>query len=313
MKSAVKTIAITLGDPAGIGAEVASKALSRFKKSKNISFVIIGDLYSKQKYFSGLSGSYEYHLADGNVTNLIIPGKPTRHSAKLSYEFLKTSVAFLKSRKVDAVVTAPVSKEGIQAVDPQFIGHTEFYAQQFKVRNYDMMFVTDEFKTVIVTRHVPLARVADFLTRKMVCDSIVLADESLRKYFGIKRPVVAVCGLNPHAGEGGKIGRDEITKIIPAIKDARKRGVNVTGPMSADTAFTPYQRKNFDVFISMFHDQGLIAIKTLYFEKVVNLTTGLPFVRTSPAHGTAFDIAGHDKADASSMYHAIKLAASLSS
>lgn len=313
LKSAVKVIGITLGDPAGIGAEVTAKALSKIKKSKGVSFLIIGDSYSQRKYFSRLSTLWKYHLIDLSPEASIIPGRPTTDSSKLSYEFLKTSVALLKNKAIAAVVTAPVSKEGIHAVDPHFVGHTEFYAEQFKVKNYDMMFVTDELKTIIVTRHVPVTKVSGLLTHKKILDSIILADESLRKYFGIRRPSIAVCGLNPHAGEGGKIGREEIAKIIPAIEAARKYGVNVAGPFSADTLFTPHKRKSFDVIISMFHDQGLIAIKTLCFDKVVNLTTGLPFIRTSPAHGTAFDIAGRGKADASSMYHAITLAVSLSS
>lgn len=313
-RSAVKVIGITIGDPAGIGPEVTAKALVNLKNSKHVSFVIIGDEFSRKKYFSRIMGPSVYCSVGGRLDQkTFAPGKTTLQSARLSYAFLEKSVELLKNRMIRTVVTAPVSKESINAVDPDFVGHTEYYAGHFGIKKYDMMFVSEEFKSVIVTRHVPLTDVSKLLTKKKILDSIVLVHESLQKYFRIKRPAIGVCGLNPHAGEGGKIGREEKTVIIPAIEKALRMGLNVAGPFAGDTMFIPRRRKAFDAVISMYHDQGLIAIKSLHFDSVVNLTIGLPFVRTSPAHGTAFDIAGRGRADASSMVHAIKLAMSLSS
>lgn len=313
-RSAVKVIGITIGDPAGIGPEVTSKALAKLKNSQHVSFVIIGDEISRKKYFSRLAGHSVYCCVGGRMDHKSFsPGKTNRLCAKLSYAFLEKSAELLKSNMIQAVVTAPVSKESINAVDPHFVGHTEFYAGRFGIKKYDMMFVSEEFKSVIVTRHVPLIDVPKLLTKQKILDSIVLVNGALQKYFGIRRPSIAVCGLNPHAGEGGKIGSEEKTVIIPAIAKARQLGVEVAGPFAGDTMFIPRQRKAFDTVICMYHDQGLIAIKSLHFDSVVNLTIGLPFVRTSPAHGTAFDIAGRGRADASSMVQAINLAISLSS
>ncbi len=175
-----------------------------------------------------------------------------------------------------------------------------------------MMFVGDSLRTIIVTRHIPVKKVASALNKKVIVDTICLANNALKKQFQIKNPRLAVCGLNPHAGEGGKIGREEITTIIPAIKACRQKKINVSGPFAADTLFKPSRTKDFDCIVAMYHDQGLIPVKSLYFDQVVNLTIGLPYIRTSPAHGTAFDIAGKNKADSSSMEAAIRLAIQLS-
>ena len=170
------------------------------------------------------------------------------------------------------------------------------------------MFITDRLKTMVLTRHIPLHKVSVSIRAQDVYEGIRLMVDSLRKYFRKQNPRIAVCGLNPHAGEGGQIGTEELTKIIPAIKRAQKAGIAVTGPWPADTLFIPSRFQRFDAVLAMYHDQGLIPIKALYFSEVVNLTIGLPFVRTSPAHGTAFDIAGKNKADPASMTQAMKLA-----
>ncbi len=311
-RSAAKVIGITLGDPAGIGPEVTAKALRRRKRSSKEKFVIIGDDLSFKKYFAGLKNQLEFLPVRIETRQNYKLGCPNAQSAELSFRFLAKSVELLKNKSIHAVVTAPLSKEYVSASDSAFVGHTEYYAQMFGVQKFDMMFVTKQIKSVIVTRHVPIQKVFQLLTQKKVYESIALAHKSLKEQFGIRRPSIAVCGLNPHAGEGGKIGQEEVKSIIPAIKAAQKLGIKVQGPFAADTMFIPRRCKDFDVIISMFHDQGLIAMKTLYFDSVVNLTIGLPFVRTSPAHGTAYDIAGKNKADASSMFHAIDLAAQLS-
>jgi 4-hydroxythreonine-4-phosphate dehydrogenase len=311
-RSATKVIGITLGDPAGIGPEVVAKALKRIKRSKGVRYFVIGDEYSFKRYFPVHSGHVDLCGVKEQSPSTLKPGRPNHQSAALSFRFLTHSVELLKNKIINAVVTAPLSKEFVSEGEPGFCGHTEYYAQMFGVKKFDMMFVTPHLKSIIVTRHVPVYEIAKLLTRTKVLESITLAHESLQSHFRIKRPRIAVCGLNPHAGEGGKIGREEIKVIIPAMDAARKIGIDVHGPFAGDTMFVPERSKGYDVIISMYHDQGLIAMKTLYFRTVVNLTVGLPFIRTSPAHGTAYDIAGQNKADASSMIHAINLAVKLS-
>jgi len=310
LKSGSKTIGITLGDPAGIGPEVTAKALSQIA-ARGERFLIIGDPPTLQRYFLHPPKHIELYPVETAKSDWKA-GKPTPASGKASLEFLNAAVDLLKSGLISALMTAPLAKESVCRFEPGFVGHTEYLAQAFGIKNFDMMFVTDEIKTVIVTRHIPIVDVPRALTQRKVLATIELTQTSLRDYFKIRRPRIAVCGLNPHAGENGLLGQEEIKTIIPAIKKAQKAGIHVAGPFSGDTMFVPQHRKDFDAVISMYHDQGLIAMKSMYFDKVVNLTIGLPFVRTSPAHGTAFDIAGKNKADHSSTLEAIKLAIKLS-
>ncbi len=235
-------------------------------------------------------------------------GKPNEQSASASVEYLSKAIELLKSNKVSALVTAPVCKEAISLRGQKFEGHTEFLAGHFNIKKFGMMFVARDLKTVVVTRHIAIQKVNTKMTAGSIFDTIDVTAAALKNYFKIKKPRIAVCGLNPHAGENGTIGTEEITKIIPAINKAKKGGLAIFGPLAADTVFVPKNFQKYDCIVAMYHDQGIIPIKTLYFDKVVNLTIGLPFVRTSPAHGTAFDIAGKNIADSSSMREAIKLA-----
>ena len=282
-KSKNKIIGITIGDPSGIGPEIVAKAL-RHPSLKRINLRIIGE-------------TKKYPL--GQVNN---------HSGQASLKFLDQAVELLKTKEITALVTAPVCKEAICLTDPTFHGHTEFLAKAFHCPHVDMMFVAEKLRTVIVTRHLPLKNVSKALTKKSILQSITLTHQALKDYFKIKNPQIAVCGLNPHAGEGGTIGDEEMKIIIPAIQQAKKKKMNIIGPLAADTLFSPKIKHSYDAVIAMYHDQGLIPIKTLYYPNLVNLTLGLPFIRTSPAHGTAFDIAGKNKADPTSMIEAIKLA-----
>jgi len=309
-KSDPKPIGITLGDPAGIGPEVTARALSRHRSGGR--FLVISDPATFRRYFPSKSKNIELYPVDLAEKPDWKPGLPTRNSGKASLDFLNTAVYLLKSNIITGLVTAPLAKESVYRFEPNFVGHTEYLAKAFGVKKFDMMFVTDAIKTVIVTRHIPVVEIARALSVQKVFDTIELTHAALQNNFSIRKPRMAVCGLNPHAGEGGLIGQEEIKKIIPAIQKARRSGIQVSGPFSGDTMFVPQHCKNFDAIVSMYHDQGLIAMKSMYFSKVVNLTIGLPFVRTSPAHGTAFDIAGKNKADASSMSGAIKLAVKLS-
>ena len=290
-KSRSKTIAITVGDPAGIGPEIVRKALAKKSIQQLARFIVLGETQKKSAFKTG---------------------KISHEAGAASLHSLDLAIDLIKRKQADAIVTAPVCKEAIGLTHKNFHGHTEYLAAQFNVKQVDMMFVTPRLKTVIVTRHVPVSQISRHLNSKNIYDTITLTHASLQKYFHYKNPRIGICGLNPHAGEGGTIGTDELVKIIPALTKARHKGIQVFGPFAADTLFIPKNREKFDAIIAMYHDQGLIPVKTLYYPKLVNLTIGLPFIRTSPAHGTAFDIAGQNKADETSLCEAIRLAAQLS-
>ncbi len=314
-KSSRKTIGITLGDPCGIGPEVTAKALAKILPRLPVDILVIGDQKVFLKYFGGNARRPRLYFLDlKNVSSkYFTPGKFNPTGARASLDYLNKAVELLKGKRIAALVTAPVSKESISALGVSFVGHTEFLARAFRRKHFGMMFVTEALKTILVTRHIPLNQVSEAINPRNIFETIQLIFSSLRDQFQIKKPRIAVCGLNPHAGEGGTIGREEKTKIIPAIERAKRAGIDVFGPLAADTLFCEPMVRGYDAAVAMYHDQGLIAIKSLYFSKVVNLTVGLPFIRTSPAHGTAFDIAGKKRADPSSMREAIKLAVQLSS
>lgn len=310
MRARHPRIGITLGDPAGIGAEVIAKALNKPVLNRLAQYWVIGDaqIFSRlgpipQKInFIDLKTPYVHAIKSGH---------PSRLSGAASLSYLEMAVSLLKEKKFHALVTAPVCKEAVCLSLPHFQGHTEYLAKAFRIRHVDMMFVTKALRTILVTRHIPLSKVSECLTRQNIFKTIRLTDQSLKKHFGIQRPLIAVCGLNPHAGEGGNLGQEERTVILPAIRKARSHHIRVSDPLAADTLFYPDNVKSYHAVVAMYHDQGLIPIKTLHFHKAVNLTLGLPFIRTSPAHGTAFDLAGKNQANPSSMVEAIKLAALL--
>jgi len=306
------TIGITMGDPCGIGPEVVAKALATLPSSIRTSarFLIIGDDRVYRRYNPKRKGEGLVDLRNMPPQKLRL-GRPSPESARASLEYLQYAIGLLKEKKISSLVTAPVSKEAVSSLGIPFCGHTEYLVRAFKVKRFGMMFVTDRLKMSLVTRHLPLRRVAQAIDSAKIDTTLSLTHETLQKFFEIPKPRIAVCGLNPHAGEGGRMGREEVTKIIPAIQKARRRGFKVFGPFAADTLFYPKIALGYDAIVAMYHDQGLIPMKSLYFGDVVNLTMGLPFVRTSPAHGTAFDIAGKDAADPQSMREAIKLAVRL--
>lgn len=288
LRSNKRVIGITTGDPAGIGPEITAKAIRSLPR---------------------LPGA-ELHVINEKAFG-IVPGRSSKKSAQAALNALHEAIQLLKLKKINALVTAPLSKESICTLGIDFVGHTEYLADAFKCKKFAMMFVSPKLKTMIVTRHLPLKAVPKAINSKNILEAIELMDGALKKHFKIPRPVIAVCGLNPHAGEGGRLGTEEIKIIIPTIQTARKNGINVIGPLAADTLFSPDLPHKYDAVVAMYHDQGLIPVKTLDFSRVVNLTIGLPFIRTSPAHGTAFDIAGKNKANPASMIEAIKLAAQL--
>lgn len=301
-----------MGDPSGIGPEVIAKALKKPSLRNLGPFVILGDKEVYQRYAAQRLSHVLFLDLKTMAPHDWQAGRPTLYSAKASLRYLQKAVELLKNKTISALVTAPVCKEGICQFYPSFQGHTEFFAQAFHTQNVGMMFVAGGLRILIATRHIPLAHVSRTIDAQRLYQDIELVDHELKRLFHLKRPNIAVCGLNPHAGEGGRMGTEEIIKIIPAIQKARRRRINVEGPFAADTLFTPPNVKKYAAVIAMYHDQGLIAMKTLAFAKAVNLTLGLPFIRTSPAHGTAFDIAGKNRADPSSMAEALQLAAHLS-
>ncbi|MDD5747009.1 MAG: 4-hydroxythreonine-4-phosphate dehydrogenase PdxA [Candidatus Omnitrophica bacterium] len=325
-------VGITLGDPAGIGMEITLKALNDKSIRESASFLLIGDygavthaqrlLNMKSFNFHILSDIGRLHMSDelinfinlGNITYPIPYGKVDERCGKAAYEYINMACLVLRSQNsLDALVTAPINKESMNLAGYHFQGHTQILAQRFKAPYVRMMFVAEKLKVVLVTIHTALKNVPELVTRKEVQDTIFAVHRMMNTFFKVKRPRIAVCGLNPHASEDGLFGTEEKEQIIPAIKKARSQKVNVEGPFPADSLFWKAKNGGYDVIVAMYHDQACIPIKTLYFDKGVNVTLGLPFVRTSPDHGTAFDIAGKNIADPNAMKQAIRLAVEMAS
>ncbi|HSV44072.1 MAG TPA: 4-hydroxythreonine-4-phosphate dehydrogenase PdxA [Candidatus Bathyarchaeia archaeon] len=307
-----KTIGITLGDPCGIGPEITAKALSDPDIASQANFVLIGDKAVFQHYGKNWADSIRFD--DLNEIQSYSGSKtiPIEKRGRAAYGYLQRSIELLKQNKIQGVVTAPVNKQAIIASGIRsFTGHTEMFAEAFGIKRVEMMFVGGPFKTIIATRHVPLHQVPEEISTEGLLTTIRLAHDCLANIFKIKKPRIAICGLNPHAGEGGKIGTEELTIINPAVAQAQQNHMTVEGPFAADTLFIPMNARRYDLIIAMYHDQGLAPIKALYFTQLVNYTIGLPFIRTSTAHGTAEDIVGQGIADPSSMIEAIKLACEL--
>jgi 4-hydroxythreonine-4-phosphate dehydrogenase len=246
----------------------------------------------------------------------IVAGRPDRSAAPLITRSIERAVALAEAGAARAVVTNPIAKSVLYGAGFVFPGHTEYLAAlaspKGKPLHPVMMLVGPSLKAVPVTIHVPLKEVPGLLTRELIVKTIAITAEGLERYFGIERPRLAVSGLNPHAGEAGSMGREETDIIAPAIEDARAIGLDATGPYPADTMFHDAARATYDAAICMYHDQALAPFKTLAFEEGVNVTLGLPFIRTSPDHGTAFALAGTGKASPRSLIEALKLAAAMS-
>lgn len=315
MSSSKRRILITMGDPSGIGPEVTVKALSDLGISKLAHFQVIGDFFVIDKVRKSLRAKTEISLLDlANVrTTDFAFGIQKPALGKASMEYVDKALEILKAGEAAALVTAPVNKSSIRSAGfKEFEGHTEYLAQMSgHETEFAMMFVGEKLKITLVTRHIALKDVARSLTIDSIYRTIRITHEHLIKYFGIKNPKIAVAGLNPHAGDGGLFGDEEERVIIPAIRKTSVGIKNIYGPVSPDAVFYDALKGKFDAVVAMYHDQALAPFKTLYFNDGVNLTLGLPFIRTSPDHGTAFDIAGKGIADPTSMKEAIKLASRL--
>jgi len=303
-------IGITMGDPSGIGAEIISKALAspRIKNIKGI--LVIGDRWVFEKNQKSKIKNQKFEFLD--LKN--VPKENFRFGVispvygRVSLEYIDKAIELIKEDKIQALVTNPVSKEAINLAGVKFSGHTEYIAKSFGIKDFAMMLVGGDLKIVIVTRHIPLRKVSKALSISKIYKTILLTKESLETLFGIEEPKIVVASLNPHCGEGGFLGEEEKKKIIPAISLAKRYVKNLYGPFPSDTLFYSALKKEYDCVICMYHDQGLIPLKMLFRDKAVNITLGLNFLRTSPAHGVAFDIAGKNKANPDSLIEAIKLA-----
>ena len=293
-----------MGEPSGVGPEIATAAFEHFGGkvgSHPLKLVGDADIFAVQKQA----------LIPTNAKVTAVPGKPDVRNAAAVTEAIEIAVQACMKDEAAAVVTAPIHKAVLNGAGFPFPGHTEFLAHLTGARRAVMMLASKKLRVVPLTIHMPVAQVPQAISKQAVFDTGEIILTALRRDFGILNPRLAVAGLNPHAGEDGMLGSEDGSVIAPAIAALAARGFHVRGPLSADTLFHEEARKNYDAALCMYHDQALIPIKTLNFWDGVNVTLGLPIVRTSPDHGTALDIAGRGKADARSMIAAIQMAADM--
>ncbi len=314
------TLAISCGEPAGIGPEIAAKAWADLRGA--VPMVWIGDprhLPEGVPWTEVTAAEEAAGVCDDALPVLardfgppVTPGRAQAAHASHVIAAIEESVALTRSGACSAMVTAPIHKQAlIDGAGFAYPGHTEFLAALGGVTRVVMMLASDILRVVPATIHIPLSQVPAALTEDVLAETVEITRAALIRDFGIAEPRIAVSGLNPHAGEGGKMGREEIDLIAPVIRRFQDRGWHVVGPLPADTMFHAAARARYDAAIAMYHDQALVPIKTLAFDEGVNVTLGLPFVRTSPDHGTAFDIAGKGVANPSSMIAAIRMAAAM--
>lgn len=364
----MKKIAITMGDPAGIGPEIIIKALRSFdrggedlknlryldklemtsevtsvmstraKKSQDDGIIVIGSksvfkdamksFASAQDVYNELTLAHSEKAFLNNIEFIDIPcnvsqikkGYLSKEAGRVAYECLKIACELVKEDKVYSIATAPVSKEAINMAGYNYSGQTEILETMLGDKNNkaEMLFVSDEMRTLLLTRHLELASTSRFLTKDRIIEGVLALNKSLTNDFNILKPRIAICAFNPHAGENGILGQEEIRVIIPAVNELKEEyGVNIEGPFPADTlwakagkAYLTQNKQPYDAYVACYHDQGLIPVKLLAMDKTVNTTINLPVIRTSPAHGTAFDIADKYCANPDSMVEAIRLAQS---
>lgn len=319
----IAPLAVALGDPAGIGPEITAKAWERREAEGLPPFFAVGAPEALRAVWDGplqvVAGPDEAALCFPGRLPVIridaagetLPGQPTLEGARNSLDALELAVGLTRSGASSALVTGPVSKAQLYAIGFTHPGQTEFVAERCGIaaEMVAMMLAGPSLRTVPVTTHVALRDVPDRITTELIVTRGRTTIRALRRLFGIGRPRLAVAGLNPHAGEGGALGREEIDMIIPAIERLREEEAEVTGPHSADTMFHRSARARYDAALCLYHDQALVPLKTLHFDDGVNITLGLPIVRTSPDHGTAFDIAGQGRAEPTAMIAALRMAA----
>jgi len=321
-------LAISMGDPAGVGPEVILKAAAAIARHRAApALLVIGDggaMRAAARRLRGVPeprpwypGEAPVRPADGlavlEIGHLgaaaLKPGAPSVEGAEASYRYIVEGARMAMAGAAQALVTGPINKEWLNRAGHRFPGHSELLAELSGTRLWRMMFAGDQLRLALVTVHMGLARVSRALSSQGIFDTIRLLAQHLSARMEVARPRVGVLGFNPHAGEHGLFGDEEARVIVPAIRRARRAGIDALGPLAPDTAFIrPAGEFGFDAAVAMYHDQGLIALKTLEFERAVNVTLGLPFVRTSPDHGTAYDIAGCGAANGASMLAAMEYA-----
>ncbi len=318
-------VGVTLGDPCGISPEVTARALADPGVRCRCRPVVFGDeaIWRRAVDLTGADaalpiGPLEPDFGSSRlipVTDIGMKGAPyggvTEQSAQAQKSFLNAGVEALASGAIDALCTAPITKSAIVQAGFEFPGHTEFLAERLGAKSVAMMMAGPRLRVVLATIHLPLREVPDSITEKRVIDKTRLGAEGLARWFGIDKPRLAVCGLNPHAGEEGRFGREEIDIIGPAIQKLQEMGLDVSGPHPADAVMVQAAEGRYDAVVAMYHDQGLAPVRTIHFDDAVNLTLGLPSPRTSPDHGSALDIAGRGIARHQPMAAAMRLAASM--
>ena len=322
MNEPLQPIAVSIGDPAGIGPEVLAKAWALRHEQRLAPFFAIGDRRSIAAVWDGplhrIGAPDEAAACFGEALPImevedageIVPGEPNMPGARCAIASLEIAVGLARENAVSAIVTGPVAKSALYAAGFTHSGQTEFVAERCGVApgNVAMMLAGPTLRTVCITTHVPLAEVSALLSVELVVARARVAAKGLQRDFGIEVPRLALAGFNPHAGEGGALGREEIDILLPALEQLRDEGIDIVGPLAADTMFHPRARARYDAALCTYHDQALIPLKTLHFDEGVNMTLGLPIVRVAPDHGTAFEIAGEDRAEPGATVAAIRMA-----
>lgn len=316
-------IGLTPGDINGIGYEIILKFLTDPYNHNSSIIIIYGSpkilAYYKKNLGNNLNTTTIANVEEAKNAGVYVIncnsddirveiGKSTEIAGLASYQALEKATNDLKNNAIDLLVTGPINKWNIQSAGFSFPGHTEYLAQQFDAEKHLMLMCSEAIKVGVATGHIPISKISETLTKELILEKLEILDNSLKRDFLIRKPRIAVLGLNPHAGEKGVIGNEEEQVIIPAINDAREKDILAFGPYSADGFFGAGDFKKFDGILAMYHDQGLVPFKSLTFDDGVNFTAGLPIVRTSPAHGTAYDIAGKNQATYLPFCHAVRLA-----
>lgn len=301
-------VGITIGDPSGVGPEITLKALTALNGMAQ--FIVIGDKWVLDRVRGlGPEARNVEFLDLNNVPRKNFSfGKIKMEYGKASMQYLQKAMELIKRRELDCLVTCPISKEAINKAGFNFSGHTEFLNSRTKTKDSVMMLLNESLKISLVTRHIPLSNLPYALKASDIYKVAVITLNYLKRFFLINRPKMAVCGINPHASDNGLLGKEENSIIMPAVKKLKQSGLKIEGPLPADIAMYKAKQKYYDAVIAMYHDQALIALKLTNPDNGVNITLGLPFVRTSPLHGTAFDISGKNIANPASLIAAIKLA-----
>ncbi|MBU0580390.1 MAG: 4-hydroxythreonine-4-phosphate dehydrogenase PdxA [Candidatus Margulisbacteria bacterium] len=295
-------IGITAGDMCGIGPEIIQKVVNLPGIKRLAELYVIGPKYFVEK----LKKVRSIAIDNLKAKNLTV-GQVNPKAGKAAVEYVEKAIELCLKKELDAMVTAPINKEAVHAAGISFPGHTELLVDRTNTRKYAMAFYSKPLKIMLTTIHVSLRQVPGLLKKEKIIEKIQLANKFI-KDLGIKKPRIAVAGLNPHAGEAGRFGQEEQEVIMPAVEEARQAGILVSGPFPGDTIFNRAVNGEFDLVLAHYHDQGLIPLKLLAFDSAVNVTVGLPIIRTSVDHGTAFDIAGKNMANPNSLREAIKLA-----